>query len=888
MSNPHHLFLKSLAGILLVSVTPVLKAADTASSGWQQCGWGGGGFYYSEAFHPTKDGVIYLGGDVNGVYRSDDHGLHFKMISHGIADYGVFTLAVDPSSPDTVYAATEGGLCKSTDEGEHWQVLPQTGKKDLHITGEKGQSIRSVAVDPKNSNIVFAGSPEGTVFKSTDGGQTWKAAYSCATEPPVAGMARVQYGGPGGAIFGGIWFPITPPQGVDSKNCTGIAFDFQGGKEQPDKSFFQVHVDGGAVYMSKNIADIFANDQKQTVVLTPADFTIDGDYAGKHPDQAKLLPATPDLSKVNRIDIACVGGLDSKAFVGWFGKFYFQTSGTPPGKSAPETSLAEAKDLSADKQVPNYGNVHLGDAKAGTIYSVSISPTNSSLVLASTKDAGVVMSEDGGATWHPLDTPKRASSAVFAPTDPNIIYATFFTDGMRKSTDKGKTWTDISTGFPKDFAVREVAVSPVNPQDIYAIGAVNTWAGSFFTSHDGGTTWVKAADMTTSPEDPTMAQGTGKADFSGPTNISINPKNPQEIFVSANWRSALSADGGVSWNERDSGADMSCVYDIRFSGPRTYVTAMDEGSFTSPDDGNTWKQLWPLKFSYDLAGHNWRMGVTPGKQGDHLVATVSPWDGKYPNRVVVSDDSGATFKVITAGLPDYIPHANTMWGQGYARALSVDPNNPNTVYLGIDGDPENGKNGGGIFKSVDGGNTWAQLEHQPASRRMFFGLQVDPTDSKRIFWGACGSEPGLYRTEDGGETWSKNLLPTPQWIFNLLVTKDGTIYCPAQNLWRSTDHGNTWKMITDFKDNRTILGLEVDPRDSKTIWISQTTWDGSSNGAVYKTTDGGTSWQDITDNIPNVKPMLLRFNPATEELWAGGVGLYKIKQPAAVSTATNK
>jgi len=70
----------------------------------------------------------------------------------------------------------------------------------------------------------------------------------------------------------------------------------------------------------------------------------------------------------------------------------------------------------------------------------------------------------------------------------------------------------------------------------------------------------------------------------------------------------------------------------------------------------------------------------------------------------------------------------------------------------------------------------------------------------------------------------------------------------------------------------------VDPRDDRTIWISAVTWDGSSDGGVYKTTDNGATWQDITGNLNYVKPQVLRFNPETNELWAGWVGISKIKQ----------
>jgi photosystem II stability/assembly factor-like uncharacterized protein len=218
-----------------------------------------------------------------------------------------------------------------------------------------------------------------------------------------------------------------------------------------------------------------------------------------------------------------------------------------------------------------------------------------------------------------------------------------------------------------------------------------------------------------------------------------------------------------------------------------------------------------------------------------------------------------------------------MWGVGHPHALVVDPKNPNIVYLGLDGDPENGKGGGGIFKSQDGGKTWAQLPNQPASRRMFYGLAVDPTDSQRIYWAACGANGGLHRSEDGGTTW-KSIFPHDQWVFNMMVAPDGTIYCGGRNLWRSNDHGATWKQLTKFNTDRTVLGIEVDPRNAATMWISMTTWDGSNNGAVYKTSDGGTTWQDITGNLPYVKPLIVRFNPTTNDLWAGGVTLQKVKQ----------
>jgi hypothetical protein len=77
-----------------------------------------------------------------------------------------------------------------------------------------------------------------------------------------------------------------------------------------------------------------------------------------------------------------------------------------------------------------------------------------------------------------------------------------------------------------------------------------------------------------------------------------------------------------------------------------------------------------------------------------------------------------------------------------------------------------------------------------------------------------------------------------------------------------------------------IVGLETDPRDPQTLWYSATTWNNAAEGGVFQTRDAGVTWQEITGNLPFCKPMVLRFNPATAELWAGGVGLYKLKPPA--------
>lgn len=681
--------------------TPVLPS-------WQAVGWGGGGFFWACAFHPAKDGVIYLGGDVNGFYKSEDRGKQWRICNRGLSDYAIYSLAVDAKNPDTVYVGTPSGLCKSTDAGEHWESLAQTAPKALAITSDRNKSVRGLAVDPA-TGTVYAGTPSGKVFKSEDGGLSWKKLYE--------------------------------------------------------------------------------------------------------------LTATG------------------------------------------------------------------GDARAtkGGVSSVAVSPGNPKLLVAATTSAGLLKSLDGGETWVELPTPKNVSHAAFAPGNDEVIYAACGKEGVWKSSDGGKTWAAAKTGIAAKCAALEVAVDAQAPDTVYCIGNEG-WNGSFYRSTDAGANWtcvrLLTRDLAANPTLPNeWGSAPGKLSMSTLTNLGLNPRNPKELFLAGNWRLCFSADGGQTWEERSRGADITCTTDIRFLDGKTYVTAMDEGLLVSEDHGGTWRQLSPLKYDAKLSGHQWRVrAAKTAEGGTKLVATCSPW-GDNINRVLLSEDGGASFQTVQHGLPNYTPYANCMWGQGYARALAADPKDPKVLYLGIDGDPESAKkrDGGGLFKSSDGGRTWKQVAQQPASRRMFYGLAVDPTDSRRIFWGACGDQGGLYRSEDGGETWT-HVFKNETWLFNVAVSPSGVVYAPGANLWRSRDHGATWEKITAFTDSVSIVGLEIHPRDEQILWLSRVTWGTGSGGGVHKTTDGGAAWQEITGDLPYRKPIVLRYNPETSELWAGGVGLYRTKQ----------
>ncbi len=859
--------------LLLTAVAaPAVPAGQTrVEPHWEPVGWGGGGYYFSAAFHPTRDGVLFLGMDVSGVAKSTDHGRTFRLVNTGLKNYAMYSLAADWKNPDVVYAVTEGGLHKSVDCGETWSFVPGTGRKELRITAERNRSVRAIAVDPTDGNIVYAASPGGKIYKSTDGARNWRAVYQKSGDGKAGAASglRVQFGQVNDAYFGGIWTPLAFPSDLAPADAVGIGLTLQGDGSRPKDCHLTLRTATGAIYRSRNLGDAFTDDTPRDVILGASDFAIDPTFAKKEPQKAAAARKTPDWSTVTRLDFACAGALPTQASVVRLGRVFF-VAHDANRNPVPHT----VRDFEKDKRVQTYGNIRLGDPVAGTIYSVVVSHVKPSRVIAATADHGLVLSDDKGETWRVLSTPAKAAIVAFDPGNADVIHGAFWADGVWKSTDAGATWTKSVRGLGEKFSAREIVVSPDDPREVYVIGSEG-WNGGFYHSSDAGASWTRssrvAVDPTMNPTLPAEARGSS---LSTPTNLTLNPRNPRQLYISANWRPVFSEDGGRTWEERVRGADITVHTDIRFSGDRVYVSAMDEGTLVSEDQGKSWRALWPRKYDSELSGHNWRLAVNNINGVDRIIATASSWNGRHANVVVISEDGGKTFTTTTAGLPKERITANTMWGRGYARALAVDPSDPLIVYLGIDGDPSGNKPGGGIFKSEDGGHTWKQLPNQPSSRRMYYGLAVDPTNPQRLYWGACDRNGGVHRSEDGGQTW-EHVFKRDQWIFNVHVDGTGTLYAGGSNLWRSTDHGETWQQITRLKEKRAVVGIETDPRDPRTMWISAVTWDNSDNGGVYQTTDGGANWVEVTGDLSHRKPQILRFNPGTHELWSGQTVLHK-------------
>lgn len=862
--------------------------AEPAATHWEWAGWGGGGFFWSCAWHPADARVLYLGGDVAGVYRSTDQGASWHFINRGLGNYAVHSLAVAPSQPDVVYAMTLDGICRSGDGGRTWTVLPETRNGRLGISAHRPGSVRAIAVDPTRADRVYAGSRSGGLFGSEDGGITWRkldylaslraesapalptaasgagfavlSFESAAPDPARNGRVEKFLGANGGdwSAYARLSARLRLPPGAPRLEAQLVV-------QSGEKWLWQAgpYVPVGTDVWTEVSLDLTGLKDLRTVRIAYVLLrSPQAAYKGEvYLDRVALHPAAGDATVVAEWDTP--GDVD-----GWRANRKYEDALYVTAVRQSATPAVQEK---------------------GVISAVAVGTTDPRLAFAANTELGLFRSRDAGATWQRLGTPRHVAAVALTPAAAGLVYAACGDEGAWRSQDAGDTWTVASDGLVPKCAVRDVVPDPRNPALAYGIGNVD-WKGYFYRSDDQGRHWQGSRLVQRDLQaNPTLPEETGGgqytaalADLSRLSNLAVCPTDPDLLFLAGNWRNALSRDGGRTWTESARGADISCIQDIRFHGGKVYVTAMDEGLLVSPDRGGTWQQLAPRRYQEGISGHQWRVRVWTRDGRDVILATVSPWAGReeYPNAVLLSTDGGGSFRTVTAGLPPYVPKLNTLWGQGYARALAQDPTDPNVLYLGIDGDPEpaKGRAGGGLFRSGDGGQTWQALPAQPASRRGFFGLAVDPTDPRRLFWGACGNGGGIHRSDDGGQTWQR-VFGNESWVFNLHVAPDGTVYGGGRDLWRSTDHGTTWHKVTSFKEtDPVIVGIEVDPQDGQRLWISRVTWGEGARGGVFGSRDGGRTWQEITGDLPYVKPLILRYDAATRDLWAGGVGLFRTRQ----------
>ena len=327
-------------------------------------------------------------------------------------------------------------------------------------------------------------------------------------------------------------------------------------------------------------------------------------------------------------------------------------------------------------------------------------------------DGGVWKSNDYGRTWKPIfdgeDTQSVGAIAV-APSNDNIVYVASgeglhrpdlsVGDGIYRSSDAGRTWTHL--GLRDGEQIPALAVDPENPDRIFAAVLGHPYGPNpergIFRSDDGGATWKKVLY---------------KDDRTGGSDVAIDPKNPEVVYASL-WEETLGP-----WEDGN-------------EYPGTHG-----GLFKSTDGGATWTQL-TNGLPADLVQINVAIAASDPRR---LYATVSTaQESGYANAkglgVYRSDDGGASWRRITDD-----PRPAMKIGGGDLPVPVVDPQNPDVVY----------STSIVTCRSDDGGRTWISLRGAPGGDD-YQNMWINPRNPKILL---LVSDQGALVSVNGGESWS--------------------------------------------------------------------------------------------------------------------------------------
>ncbi len=327
-----------------------------------------------------------------------------------------------------------------------------------------------------------------------------------------------------------------------------------------------------------------------------------------------------------------------------------------------------------------------------------------------------------------------------------------------------------------------------------------------------------------------------------------------------------------------------------------YVGAASGGIFKTTDGGATWQPIFDdmdmlsigdMEISKNNTDIIWVGTGEPNAGGGSLV-----YDG---DGIYTSEDAGASWQ--SKGLPNI----------GSVGKVLIDPNNDATILVAAMGPLFRNDDNRGVYRTQDGGDTWEQVLFV-SDVTGAIDMAIHPTNGDIIYaamWERMrrpeatvfgGATSGLYRTTNGGDTWTEmtNGLPSvasekgrisidiSQSNPNVLYTRYANAAGSIQGVYRSQDGGDSWQeqnatQLTNVGFHWWFRGIFVDPADENTIY--------NVDFEVQKSTDGGANWATAFPNV-HVDQHAMAFNASAsgEVLLGNDGGLYYSNDDGASST----
>ena len=483
---------------------------------------------------------------------------------------------------------------------------------------------------------------------------------------------------------------------------------------------------------------------------------------------------------------------------------------------------------------------------------IAVDPTDAQKLYV-LNSGGVRRSWDGGATWQTFYFPANCWATcgpLVDPAAPNTLYGAGFhyynyPDSWNycmvvlKSTNGGQNWSyaDLNPTVQNGQS-SSLAMSPSSPNVLYIGGYEYTnpsGVPKIYKSINGGADW---ADVT----------GTVNA---YPYSLAVHPLDPNQVFAGT-WSNVFrSFDGGASWAASNGYVN---AYELAVDPHNPNVLyAGASGSYKSVDGGVNW--TWS---STGLMGLGQDLKVAAGAV--FMVGTAG---------VFRSDDGGLTWHARNSSLRGTI-----------VPALAVAPSQPETIYIEAEEYS--------LLKTLNAGASW-QPTTTPGQCGRHAKLVAHPTDAEHVYF-LSGDWDNIYRSVDGASNWMSIL--TRDLILDFIVdpanpsriSAAGQVNQHVMGGFLSTDGGSSWADFAFSWRSGEAYAVTSPSADPNTVYVG-----GIENwgillydGAVYKTANGGASWNNVGQYFSGLVYALAADLSAAGTVYAGTyTGIYKTSNGGA-------
>lgn len=416
----------------------------------------------------------------------------------------------------------------------------------------------------------------------------------------------------------------------------------------------------------------------------------------------------------------------------------------------------------------------------------------------------------------------RINCIRLSDKSPSTVWVGTAAGGAWKSTDEGKTWNPMTDNLPA-LSVSDIAIHPTSASTVFIAtgdadvgGSIPYWhySAGILRTDDGGKTW----------------KPTGLSYFQHQEYIIrrllISPSTPNLMLAGTNDGILLSSDGGVIWENVQSGNFRDMEYQP--GNPLVVYATTGNTVFKSTNAGKNWVQL-----SSGITGViNLKIAVTPANP--NYVYAIGCGSNQGFAGLWLSADAGATWKKQSSS-PNILSWSVTGTGQqsqggqgSYDLAIAAPNAAAATVIIG----------GVNIWRSINSGTSWDCVAHWSGGTngsKPYVHADVHELITTAKGYIYAGTDGGIFRSEDGGNSWvdlSKGLCIAQFYRISVGATSANIILGGAQDNGTSRYNGTSWTQAYGGDGMNCI----VDYKNTKIVYASIYA------GNIYRSTDGGNNW----------------------------------------------